>query len=79
MGHKEKETMINTFVHSKFSYRPVFVFGISVLKSPKLQNKGEKVHEKRKSKVSNKLRLLEIPERKQASPLLEILQNCLTV
>ena len=49
MGHKEKEAMINSFVHSKrssdkyffvhsnFSYGP---------KSPKLQNKVEKNHER---------------------------------
>ena len=45
MGHKGKETMINTFVHSNFSL-PVLVFGISVLKSLKLQNKVEKIHER---------------------------------
>ena len=45
MGHKGKETMINTFVLSNFSL-PVLVFGISVLESLKLQNKVEKIHER---------------------------------
>ena len=38
MGHKEKEAMINTFVHSNFkNYGLVFVFGTSSssLKVPK--------------------------------------------
>ena len=67
MGHKEKEAIVNNFVHSNLNYGPVFVFDTSVLKSPKI--KLEKI-----MKVSNELRLLEILERKQG----EILQNCLT-
>ena len=40
MGHKEKEAMINTFVHSNFNNCGlVFVFGTSVLKSPKIKLK----------------------------------------
>ena len=45
MGHKYL-LYINTLVHSNFSYGPVFVFGTSVLKSPKLQNKVEKIHDR---------------------------------
>ena len=40
MGHKEKEAMINTFVHSNFNYGPApSLFGTSVLKSPKIKLK----------------------------------------
>ena len=40
MGHKEKEAMINTFVHSNFNYGPApGLFGTSVLKSPKIKLK----------------------------------------
>ena len=61
MGHKEKEAaMINTFVHSKRSSDKYFfcafefqlwaciVFGTSAVnkKSPKLQNKVEKIYER---------------------------------
>ena len=50
MGHKEKEAMINIFFCIQISaiYGPVFlsIFGTSVLKSPKLQNKVEKIHER---------------------------------
>ena len=39
---KEKEAMINTFVHSNVNYYgpAVFVFGTSVLKSPKIKLKS---------------------------------------
>ena len=77
MGHKEKEAMINTFAHSNFNYRPVFVFGTSVLKSSKINSKVEKIYE-RSLKFLTSLHCEVIPERKQASPLLEIFQNCLT-
>ena len=42
MCHKEKEAMINTFVHSNVNYYgpAVFVFGTSVLKSPKIKLKS---------------------------------------
>ena len=50
MGHKEKEAMINTFVHSKRSSDKYFFFVHSNFsygpKSPKLQNKVEKNHER---------------------------------
>ena len=39
MGHKEKEAMINIFVHSNFNYGLAFVFGTSVLRSPKIKLK----------------------------------------
>ena len=42
MGHKEKEAIINTFVHSDFNYGCL----IWHLISKKSQNKVEKIHEK---------------------------------
>ena len=49
MGHKEKEAMINTFVHSDFSYGFLtWHFG-----SKMSQNKVEKNHEKRLKFLSN--------------------------
>ena len=41
MGHKEKETLINTFVHSNFNYG-CLIWHFSSKKSP---NKVEKSHE----------------------------------
>ena len=41
MGHKEKETLINTFVHSNFNYGCL----IWHFSSKKSQNKVEKSHE----------------------------------
>ena len=38
MGHKEKEAIINTFVHSNFNYGWHFI-------SKKSQSKVEKIHE----------------------------------
>ena len=44
IGHKEKEAMINTFMHSNINYYiqayAVFVFCTSVLKSPKIKLKS---------------------------------------
>ena len=40
MGHKEKEAMINTFVHANVNYYGPAVFGTSVLKSPKIKLKS---------------------------------------
>ena len=42
MGHKEKEAIINTFVHSNFNYGCL----IWHFSSKKSQNKVEKIHER---------------------------------
>ena len=42
MGHKEKEAMINTFVHSNFNYGCLMCY----FSSKKSQNKVERIHEK---------------------------------
>ena len=49
MGHKEKETMINTFVHSNFNCGCL----ICHFSSKKSQNKVEKIHEKSLKFLSN--------------------------
>ena len=48
MDHKEKEAMINIYLCIQISAMglSLFLFGTSVLKSPKLQNKVEKIHER---------------------------------
>ena len=49
MGHKEKEAMINTFVHSNFNCG-CLIWNFS---SKKSQNKVEKIHEKSLKFLSN--------------------------
>ena len=49
MGHKEKEAMINTFVHSNFNYGCL----IWHFSSKKSQNKIEKIHERSLKFLSN--------------------------
>ena len=49
MGRKEKEAMINTFVHSNFNY----VCLIWHFSSKKFQNKTEKIHERSLKFLSN--------------------------
>ena len=53
MDHKEKEAMLNTFVHSNCNYRPVSYYALQFLKS---QNKIEKIHERSLKFLANKLR-----------------------
>ena len=49
MGHKEKEAIINTFVHSNFNYGCL----IWHFSSKKSQNKVEKIHERSLKFLSN--------------------------
>ena len=49
MGHKEKEAMINTFVHSSFNYCCLTLH----FSSKKSQNKVERIHERSIKFLSN--------------------------
>ena len=49
MGHKEKEAMINTFVHSSFNYCCLTLH----FSSKKSQNKVERIHERSLKFLSN--------------------------